>query len=178
MNPVVLASLSSAGGSMASSALQYANAEQNRSMTRSMDNTRYQRSMADMEKAGLNPILAAGGPQTGSGSGSPMGAVENPINSGLNAKKILAEIDNIDANTELTRNKKGMTDPMASIMGLVERFIDKPSKTSPGDINSAWDKAKNHIRKGKATHDKKVNSAKKWFNRGSDVDIEAKGFKE
>lgn len=44
-------------------------AEKNRQWSQMMESTRYQRSMADMEKAGLNPILAYGGIATGSGSG-------------------------------------------------------------------------------------------------------------
>ena len=44
-------------------------AEINRNWSKEMENTRYQRAMADMEKAGLNPILAYGGIATGAGSG-------------------------------------------------------------------------------------------------------------
>lgn len=44
-------------------------AQKNRDWSEQMENTRYQRGMADMEKAGLNPILAYGGLATGAGSG-------------------------------------------------------------------------------------------------------------
>ena len=46
-----------------------AEAQKNRDWSERMEGTRYQRAMEDMEKAGLNPILAYGGIATGAGSG-------------------------------------------------------------------------------------------------------------
>lgn len=46
-----------------------AEAQKNRDWSEQMEGTRYQRAMTDMEKAGLNPILAYGGIATGAGSG-------------------------------------------------------------------------------------------------------------
>lgn len=175
-------------GSLASSALQYSNAEQNRSFQRSMDSTRYRRAVTDMKAAGLNPILAAGGPQTGSGGqGSPMGAIENPVNSALMAKKINAEVDNIKAQTRLVNNKGSVTDPMASIGKLIESWIGSPTDDAASAGPDAWEAAKQAIRKAKKQHDNgwlkkqiksRFNSAKSFLNRGGKYDIEAKGYKE
>lgn len=46
-----------------------AEAEKQRQWSQWMESTRYQRGMKDMQKAGLNPILAYGGIATGAGSG-------------------------------------------------------------------------------------------------------------
>lgn len=175
------APLASGFGSLASSALDYSNAEQNRSFTRSMDSTKYQRGMVDMKKAGLNPILAAGGIQTGAGSGSPMGKTENPINSALMAKNIMAQTDKLKAEADFVRNKGDISDPIASIMSVLESFIKGPADEAkkPGALPGALNSAKDLIRKGKKQHDERINSAKDWWNRGQrKPDVESKGFKE
>jgi len=63
-----------------------------------MSNTSYQRVMADMRKAGLNPILAynQGGASTPSGSSAQMvNSMSGAVSSALDAKRLAAEIDNI-----------------------------------------------------------------------------------
>lgn len=184
------APMASGFGSLASSALDYSNAEQNRSFQRSMDSTKYQRAMTDMKKAGLNPILAAGGIQTGAGSGSPMGKTENPINSALMAKNIMAQTDKLKAEAALVRNKTDMTDPIGTVMSTVEEFLGGPEKDLKGIAAGSYNSAKDAIRKTKVHHDSTVrkirekiksstNSAKDWWNRGQrKPDIESKGFKE
>lgn len=66
-------------GSLVSSAASFRNAQTNRRFQANMSNTAYSRAMADMRRAGLNPILAG----KFGGMSTPMGAQVNIGNPGL-----------------------------------------------------------------------------------------------
>lgn len=97
-------------------------AQKNRDWQQQMSSTAYQRSMADMRAAGLNPILAAGGggaSTPGGGAGSIGGgpSLGNPgeymgagVSSAAGAAARKLELDQVQANTDLAKqtevNKK------------------------------------------------------------------------
>lgn len=91
-------------------------ARENTAFQERMSNTAYQRSMHDMQEAGLNPILAysKGGASTPSGSmatasnetGGLVDATNSAVSSSLAKQRQTAEIENIKANTDKTISDK------------------------------------------------------------------------
>jgi len=107
--PLISGGLSLLGGSSANSA----NAEQaqlNRDFQADQSSTAYQRAVADMKAAGLNPMLAygQGGASTASGSTATMSDVVSPaVSSAMQASRLNADLQNIrQQNENLKANER------------------------------------------------------------------------
>lgn len=100
-----------------------------------MSDTSYQRAMADMRKAGLNPILAGklGGASTSSGAMAPVQNIGAGVPAAMQAssavqlQNVQAKLVNFQArNSELDANIKELSGvPGATVSGFQDRLLSK-----------------------------------------------------
>lgn len=118
-------------------------AQTQRDFQERMSSTAVSRRMNDMREAGINPILA--GKYDASSPAGAMGSHAQPATAKANAHgythqnelagvelpnalllmRQSAEIDKVRAETELTRNKKNISDPIETLMELAEKYLTK-----------------------------------------------------
>lgn len=118
----------SAAGGLAASALGVHESRQNRRFQRDMSNTAYQRTMEDMRKAGLNPILAAklGGASTPPGSAAQVhDAITPAVQTALQAASAQSQIQLQREQANLVKAQTADTNASAAVKQIeAKRMAD------------------------------------------------------
>lgn len=165
--PALIAGGAALAGTLISNSAASREAEKNRDWQADMSNSAYQRGMADMKAAGLNPMLAyrQGGASTPSGATAQVHNIGDSVsNSAMSALRVREEINNLKTtNTNIaaqTETQKSQT-ALNNLLGIKAIADANATNTSAKLMSADLPQRENTA----AIEGSKFGKAMRWFDR-------------
>lgn len=134
MDPIVggaiVGGLANFAGGLFGNSARKKEASKNRAFQERMSSTAHQREVEDLKKAGLNPVLSAGGGGASTPTGS-MASIENPVDPAtakmmaIDAQKAKAEVSSIKSQISKNNAEKSMMKTQAKMIDAQKSIMEK-----------------------------------------------------